>query len=375
MHLSRGSTPHGPIHPSPPPAGGAPGVRPRRQRRAAATTTNPTPRTTAPSRPATPVTTGARSPAAGASSPRCATGATLNCGVNNAVPGFGVVDDAGEFSGFDIDFCQVIAAAVLGDAEAVEFVPLTAEQRFTSLQSGEIDVLVRNTTRTASRDGTENAALRDHDVLRRPGDDGHRRTRASRALDDMDGTTVCVLSGTTTEQNLATVFNARGLASTPLTFDEPDQIREAILQGQCDGWTSDRSQLAGLRSAWPEAEGGPEGLVIFDDIISKEPLGPARAGRRRRLARRRELGGDRRRSWPRSSAITSENVDEQLESDDPDGPDVPRAAHRRGQHGRRPRPRPRAGLRGHGDPRGRQLRRDLRAQRRSRHRRSASSVG
>ena len=84
---------------------------------------------------------------------------TLNCGVNNAVPGFGVVDDAGEFSGFDIDFCRVIAAAVLGDAEAVEYVPLTAEQRFTSLAAGEIDVLVRNTTRTASRDGTENAAF------------------------------------------------------------------------------------------------------------------------------------------------------------------------------------------------------------------------
>ena len=133
---------------------------------------------------------------------------TLNCGVNNAVPGFGVVDEAGDYSGFDIDFCRVIAAAVLGDAEAVEYVPLTAEQRFTSLASGEIDVLVRNTTWTASRDGTENAAFAattfyDGQGMMVTADSGIA------SLDDMDGATVCVLSGTTTEQNLATVFNAR----------------------------------------------------------------------------------------------------------------------------------------------------------------------
>jgi general L-amino acid transport system substrate-binding protein len=240
---------------------------------------------------------------------------TLNCGVNDAVPGFGVVDDTGEYSGFDIDYCRVIAAAVLGDAEAVEFVPLTAEQRFTSLASGEIDVLVRNTTRTASRDGTENAAFAattfyDGQGMMVTADSGIT------SLDDMDGANVCVLSGTTTEQNLATVFNARGLSFEPLSFDEVDQIREAILEGQCDGWTSDRSQLAGLRSAWPESEGGPDGLVIFDDIISKEPLGPA------------VRDGDDEWfdavNWAVMSTIlaeelgiTSENVSEMLESDDP----------------------------------------------------------
>ncbi len=240
---------------------------------------------------------------------------TLQCGVNNAVPGFGVVDDAGEFTGVDIDYCRGIAAAVLGDAEAVEYVPLTAEQRFTSLASGEIDVLVRNTTRTASRDGTENAAFTTTTFY-----DGQGMMVTAESgitgLDDMDGATVCVLSGTTTEQNLATVFNARGLSFEPLTFDEVDQIREAILQGQCDGWTSDRSQLAGLRSAWPAAEGGPDGLVIFDDIISKEPLGPA------------VRDGDDEWfdavNWAVISTIlaeelgiTSENITEQLESDDP----------------------------------------------------------
>jgi general L-amino acid transport system substrate-binding protein len=240
---------------------------------------------------------------------------TLNCGVNDAVPGFGVVDDAGEYTGFDIDFCCVIAAAVLGDAEAVEFIPLTAEARFTSLASGEIDVLVRNTTRTASRDGTENAAFAattfyDGQGMMVTADSGIA------SLDDMDGATVCVLSGTTTEQNLATVFNARGLSFEPLSFDEVDQIREAILEGQCDGWTSDRSQLAGLRSAWPESEGGPDGLVIFDDIISKEPLGPA------------VRDGDDEWydavNWAVMSTIlaeelgiSSDNVTEMLESEDP----------------------------------------------------------
>lgn len=240
---------------------------------------------------------------------------SVNCGVNNAVPGFGVVDDAGEFAGFDIDYCRVIAAAVLGDAEAVEYVPLTAEQRFTSLASGEIDVLVRNTTWTASRDGTENAAFVTTTFY-----DGQgimvRTDSGIAGIDDMDGATVCVLSGTTTEQNLATEFNARGLSFEPLSFDEVDQIREAILQGQCDGWTSDRSQLAGLRSAWPDAEGGPEGLTIFEDIISKEPLGPAV-----------QDGDDEwydAVNWAvmatilaEELGITSENITEQLESEDP----------------------------------------------------------
>ena len=204
---------------------------------------------------------------------------------------------------------------MLGDAEAVEYVPLTAEQRFTSLAAGEIDVLVRNTTRTASREGTENAAFTATTFY-----DGQGMMVTAESgitgLDDMDGATVCVLSGTTTEQNLATVFNARGLSFEPLTFDEVDQIRDAIIQGQCDGWTSDRSQLAGLRSAWPDAEGGPEGLVIFDDIISKEPLGPAVPA-----------GDDEwfdAVNWAVMSTIlaeelgiTSENIAEQLESDDP----------------------------------------------------------
>jgi len=198
---------------------------------------------------------------------------TLNCGVNDAVPGFGFLDEAGEYSGFDIEFCKVIAAAVLGDAEAVEFTPLTADQRFTALQSGEIDVLVRNTTFIAGRDGGEGAAFATTTFY-----DGQgmmvRADSGITSIDDMDGTTVCVLQGTTTELNLATRFAAAGLSVTPLTYPDNEQLQAAFIADQCDGWTSDKSQLAGVRSAFPEAEGGPDALEILDETFSKEPLGP-----------------------------------------------------------------------------------------------------
>jgi general L-amino acid transport system substrate-binding protein len=198
---------------------------------------------------------------------------TLNCGVNNGVPGFGVVDDAGDYSGFDIEFCRVVATAVLGDPDAVEFTPLDAETRFTALQSGEIDVLIRNTTYTASRDGGEGARF-----LTTTFYDGQgmmvRADAGFQSVDDMNGTTICVLAGTTTELNLATRFESAGLDYEPLTFPDPEAIQEAFVGEQCDGWTSDKSQLAGVRSAFPDEQGGPDSLVVFDDEFSKEPLGP-----------------------------------------------------------------------------------------------------
>jgi general L-amino acid transport system substrate-binding protein len=196
---------------------------------------------------------------------------TLNCGVNETVPGFGLVDDEGNYAGFDIEFCKAVAAAVLGDSEAVEYVPLDAETRFAALQSGEIDVLIRNTTYTASRDGGEGARF-----LATTFYDGQgmmvRTDSGIQSVDDMDGTTICVLAGTTTELNLATRFDSAGLTYEPLTFPDADAIGEAFGAGQCDGWTSDLSQLAGQRSAFPE---GPDALTIFDEAFSKEPLGPA----------------------------------------------------------------------------------------------------
>jgi len=197
---------------------------------------------------------------------------TLNCGVNNAVPGFGFVDAAGEHTGFDIDFCRAIAAGVLGDPAAVEFVDLTAEQRFTALQSGEIDVLVRNTTFTSSRDGGLAATF-----LTTTFYDGQGMMVTAESgfasIDEMTDTSICVLSGTTTELNLTT--RMAGINYTPLTFDENAQLQAAFIEGQCDGWTSDKSQLAGVRSAWPDDQGGPEALVILEETFSKEPLGPA----------------------------------------------------------------------------------------------------
>ena len=195
----------------------------------------------------------------------------LICGVNDVVPGFGFADADGNFSGFDVDFCRAVAAAVLGDPEAVEYTPLTAQTRFTALQAGEVDVLIRNTTFTAARDGTEAGTFATTTFY-----DGQgmmvRSDSGFSSVDDMADTSVCVLSGTTTELNLATRF--AGITYTPLTFEDNEQLQAAFIAGQCDGWTSDKSQLAAVKSNWPADDGGPDSLVILDETFSKEPLGP-----------------------------------------------------------------------------------------------------
>jgi general L-amino acid transport system substrate-binding protein len=194
---------------------------------------------------------------------------SVRCGINEAVPGFGFLEADGSRSGFDIDFCRAVAAAVFNDPEAVEFVPLTAQQRFTALTAGEIDVLIRNTTYTASRDGGEGATFLSTTFY-----DGQgmmvRTDSGFTVMEDLANTAICVLSGTTTELNLATRFV--DIPYEPLTFEENDVLQEAFVAGQCDGWTSDKSQLAGVRSAFPE---GPEALLIMEETFSKEPLGPA----------------------------------------------------------------------------------------------------
>jgi general L-amino acid transport system substrate-binding protein len=198
---------------------------------------------------------------------------TLICGVNNSVPGFGFVTPAGAFKGFDIDYCRAVAAAVLGDAGKVEFKPLSPEQRFTALQAGEVDVLIRNTTRTASRDGKDGATFLTTTFYDGQGMMVRANTKYQK-LDDMNGTTICLTSGTTTELNLASVFGARNIKHTPLTFDDNQTLQPAFVRGRCDGWTSDKSQLAGIRSNWPQNQGGPDSLRILDETFSKEPLAP-----------------------------------------------------------------------------------------------------
>ena len=196
----------------------------------------------------------------------------LRCGVNDAVPGFGFVE-GDEYSGFDIDFCRAVAAAVYGDADAVDFTTISADARATALQGDEIDVLIRNTTATASRDGSDGMAFVTTTFY-----DGQGMMVAAdspyQSLEDMGGTTICVLSGTTTELNLASQFEARDLDFDPLSLENVDTIQRNFIEGRCDAWTSDKSQLAGIRSNWPEDEGGPEALRILDDTMSKEPLGP-----------------------------------------------------------------------------------------------------
>jgi general L-amino acid transport system substrate-binding protein len=195
----------------------------------------------------------------------------VRCGTRDALPGFAVLTPEGDHVGFDADFCRVIAAAVLGDATAVEFVDLETEQRFTALQSGEIDVLVRNTTWTSGRDGGEGATFLQPNFY-----DGQGMMVAAdapyQAVADMDGTTVCVAAGTTTEGNIANEFARLGIQGEVLSFDSPELIQEAFQQGRCDGWSSDTSQLTGLRSTYPD---GPEALRILPDVFSKEPLAPA----------------------------------------------------------------------------------------------------
>jgi general L-amino acid transport system substrate-binding protein len=194
----------------------------------------------------------------------------VRCGARDDVPGFNTLDESGDHVGFDADFCRVIAAAVLGDATKVEFVDVENEARFTALQAGEYDVLVRNTTWTASRDGTEgltflHPTFYDGQGMMVAADSGYT------SIDDMDGAVVCVTAGTTTEGNVATEFERRGLSVDVQSFDDVDTLQEAFIAGRCDGWSSDNSQLAGLRSAYPD---GPDALVILDESFSKEPLAP-----------------------------------------------------------------------------------------------------
>ena len=195
----------------------------------------------------------------------------VRCGTRDELPGFAVLDESGEHVGFDSDFCRVIAAAVFGDATAVEHVDVETADRFTALQSGEIDVLVRNTTWTASRDGAEGATFLTPTYY-----DGQGMMVAAdsefESVEDMDGVIVCVAQGTTTEGNAASEAARLGADWEIRAFESPELIQQAFEAGQCDGWSSDTSQLTGLRSAYP---GGAEALRILPEVFSKEPLGPA----------------------------------------------------------------------------------------------------
>jgi general L-amino acid transport system substrate-binding protein len=195
---------------------------------------------------------------------------TLKCGVNAGVPGFGFLDsETNEFSGFDVDTCRAVAAAVLGDAEAVEFRPATGQDRFVLLQTGEIDMLSRNTTWTFIRDtelGLNFAPTTFYDGQ------GLMVTEESgiETIENMEGTTVCVQQGTTTEANLADVMRIQGIDYEPVVFEDAPKTLAAYSEGRCDVITADRSALVTERLQLAN----PEDHLILDEVISKEPLGP-----------------------------------------------------------------------------------------------------
>ncbi|MBL8579396.1 MAG: amino acid ABC transporter substrate-binding protein [Mesorhizobium sp.] len=197
----------------------------------------------------------------------------VQCGVNAAgLAGFSAPDDKGEWTGLDVDFCRAVAAAVFGDGTKVRFTPLTAKDRFTALQSGEVDILSRNTTWTINRDtalGLNFAGITYYDgqgfminAAKLPG--------VNSAL-QLSGASVCVQSGTTTELNLADYFKANNLEYSPVVFEKQEEADAAYEAGRCDAYTTDQSGLYSIRLKLAS----PADHVVLPEIISKEPLGPS----------------------------------------------------------------------------------------------------
>lgn len=235
----------------------------------------------------------------------------IQTGVNGELFGFGKADEKGVWRGLDVDTARAVAAAVFGDAEKVKYVTLTTKTRFTALQSGEIDLLTRNATVTLTRDtelGLDFAQVNYYDGqgFLIPNKLGVKSAK------ELDGATVCVLPGTTTEQNVADFFRVNNLKMKPVVIENNAELSKAFFAGRCDCLTSDASQLAGIRAVAPN----PGDYMILPEIISKEPLAPAvRHGDNQwkdivnysvlAMIEAEELG------------ITSKNVDEMLNSTDP----------------------------------------------------------
>lgn len=235
----------------------------------------------------------------------------VQTGVNGGVFGFGMPDAKGVWRGLDVDTARAVAAAIFGDASKVKFTPLTAQQRFTALQSGEIDLLTRNATRTLSREtqlGLNFVTVNYYDgqgflVSKKLG---------VKSAKELDGATICVLPGTTTEQNAADYFRSNNMKWKPVVIENTTELAKTFFAGRCDVLTSDASQLAGTRAVAPN----PADYAILPEIISKEPLAPAvRHGDDKfmdivdfsvlAMINAEELG------------ITSANVDAMLKSTDP----------------------------------------------------------
>jgi general L-amino acid transport system substrate-binding protein len=196
---------------------------------------------------------------------------TVQCGVSSGVAGFSAPDDKGHWSGFDVDVCRAVAAAVLGDPEKVSFVPLNAQQRFTALQSGQVDVLSRNTSWTLTRDASLGLNFTAITYFDGQGFLLPKKLKVNSAK-QLKNAQVCVQSGTTTEKNLADYSKANKLGVKPVVFDTYEASLKAFFSGRCQAFTADASALASVRNK--EAP-NPDDYLILPELISKEPLGPA----------------------------------------------------------------------------------------------------
>jgi len=193
----------------------------------------------------------------------------VQCGVSTGLPGFSSADDKGNFTGIDVDMCRGVAAAIFGDADKVKYSPLTAKERFTALQSGEVDMLPRNTTWTYTRDTSLGLNFTGVNYYDGQGFLISKKLGVSSAK-ELDGASFCIQAGTTTELNLADYFRANNMKYTPITFDTSDQTIKAFEAGRCDALTSDQSQLYALRIKLSD----PNSAMVLPEVISKEPLGP-----------------------------------------------------------------------------------------------------
>jgi len=241
---------------------------------------------------------------------------SLICGIAaNGLAGFMVVDSQGKWTGLDVDVCRAVSAAIFGDAEKVKYVPVSGEQRFTALQSGEVDMLSNNTTLTLQRDtalGLDFGAVTYYDgqgfmVNKKLG---------VKSAKEIDGASVCVPSGSTTELNLADFVRANKITIKPVVIADMDQIRQAFFAGRCDVYTGDSSRLYSSRAANVPPPAKAEDFIVLPDIISKEPLAPA-------FRHGDNQFGDIVR-WSQYAMIeaeeydiTSKNVDEMLKSENP----------------------------------------------------------
>ncbi len=235
----------------------------------------------------------------------------LRCGVSNGLPGFSQPDSSGNWTGLDVDTCRAVAAAVLGDSTAVEFIPLTAAERFTALQSGEIDMLSRNTTWTTTRDASLGLNFTGTNYYDGQGFLVKTALGIDSAL-QLDGAAVCTQAGTTTELNLADYFRANDMSYEAVVFDTSEASAQGFDNNRCDVLTSDTSQLAALRTQLSD----PSSAEVLPDIISKEPLGP--------VVRQGDDEWFNVVKWvlfgqinAEEYGITSSNVDSMLSSDNP----------------------------------------------------------